>query len=121
MPSWHGREAPAAAVTTPGCIADCWNPAVIAELLRSSAGHIAVNDGESPFRAYVTGVDAWQPIPRVDPGLPSTLLPHDRIGDRSEHLLPQRQEKLADPAQQDVIETLGGVGAGDPAHGTMNV
>ena len=59
--------------------------------------------------------------PASTPGLLSTLLSHDRISDRSEHPLPQLQEKLAGPAQQHVIETLGGVGARDAAHGTMNV
>ncbi|MBG6056362.1 phenylacetic acid degradation operon negative regulatory protein [Salinibacterium sp. CAN_S4] len=108
-------------ISTPGSVADCWDLDGIAGLHRSFADHLAAHDHESPFRAYVTGIDAWRPIPYLDPGLPSSLLPTHWIGDHSEQLFRQLQERLAEPARQHVIATLGGSGAGVAAHGTMNV
>ncbi len=103
-----------------GTIADWWDLDAIAELHRTFAESITANEDFSPFRAYVTGIDAWRPIPYLDPGLPSALLPADWIGNRSEQLF-GRLQRFAGPARQHVLTTLVRELRTAAAHGTMNV
>lgn len=113
-------------ITTHGTIAEWWDLEAITTIHETFAAQIADQAKRTPFSAYVTGIDAWRPIPYLDPGLPSSMLPTDWIGDRSEHLFRQMQN-LAVPALQHVVETVHRasrerVSSSTPAsHGTMNV
>jgi phenylacetic acid degradation operon negative regulatory protein len=60
-------------------------------------------DGADAFRRYVRCIDSWRPIPYLDPGLSVELLPADWSGDRSEKLLTQLGERLAEPSLGHVL------------------
>lgn len=108
-------------ITTAGTITDWWDLESIAELHRGFAAHVEQSGHESAFRSYVSGIDAWRPIPYLDPGLPSALLPPDWVGHQSERLFRTLQDELAEPARQHMMATLGRERHPRPARGTMNV
>lgn len=65
------------------------------------------------FRAWILALDAWRPIPYLDPGLPPSLLPEDWPGRRSIPLFLQLRDTVRDPAAAFVSAVAAGAaGAG---------
>lgn len=54
------------------------------------------------FADYLTLVDRWRPLPYIDPGLPSQLLPGDWPGERSAKRFFELEQALRDPAREHV-------------------
>ena len=79
-------------VRASGTISQWWDLEAIATLHDTFAA--SIDEGDDPFRAWVRGVDAWRPIPYLDPGLPRELLPLDWAGYRSEQLFAQLRSRF---------------------------
>jgi phenylacetic acid degradation operon negative regulatory protein len=52
-----------------------------------------VADGRAAFSTWIRTLDAWRPIPYLDPGLPASLLPGDWPGHRSAELFLDARER----------------------------
>jgi len=52
------------------------------------------------FRTWTVALDAWRPIPYLDPGLPPCLLPNDWPGHRSIPLFMEFRDSAVEPAAQ---------------------
>lgn len=61
---------------------------------------------EEAFRRYVIAVDAWRPIPYLDPGLPNTVLPADWPGFRSVQMFQRINDQYAQEAWRHVEESM---------------
>ncbi|MEY9886828.1 phenylacetic acid degradation operon negative regulatory protein [Catenulispora sp. MAP12-49] len=60
------------------------------------------------FRAWITVLDAWRPIPYLDPGLPRSILPEDWPGARSIPVFLNFRDNALRPAAEFVASTVGG-------------
>ena len=74
--------------------------------------HRADPTPRSAFRAWVTLLDAWRPIPYLDPGLPHTALPDDWPGRRSIPFFLHHRDLLREPVTHFLTTTLGPPGGG---------
>ena len=59
------------------------------------AAYRADEGPRAAFRAWIRVLDAWRPIPYLDPGLPTTLLPASWPGLRSIQLFRESRDSLA--------------------------
>lgn len=78
------------------------------------AAYRAEQGPRAAFRAWIRVLDAWRPLPYLDPGLPPTLLPTDWPGLRSIQLFTESRDRLAATAvgyARDVTGLGGGNGA----------
>jgi len=96
----HSPEDPAAD------IARWWDlPAIAALHEKFLASHAAAIEEFSAdpqpttaYRTWITALDAWRPIPYLDPGLPAELLPATWPGNRSIPLFLQFRDNVVDLA-----------------------
>ncbi|GAA3525917.1 PaaX family transcriptional regulator [Nocardioides daeguensis] len=66
----------------------------------SLAAYRADPGPQNAFRRWVLALDAWRPIPYVDPGLPLSLLPDDWPGRRSIPAFLELRDALSVPAAE---------------------
>ncbi len=66
----------------------------------SGSGGGSASAAGAAFAGYARLVDAWRPIPYIDPGLPVPLLPRDWPGLESEREFARLSAELADPARE---------------------
>ncbi|AZM58235.1 MULTISPECIES: PaaX family transcriptional regulator C-terminal domain-containing protein [unclassified Streptomyces] len=59
------------------------------------------------FRAWVTLLDAWRPIPYLDPGLPYSVLPQDWPGRRSIPLFLDFRDSVQRPVAEFIASSIG--------------
>lgn len=64
------------------------------------------------YRSWITALDAWRPIPYLDPGLPAELLPASWPGNRSIPLFLQFRDSVVGPAAAYVESAAGSPGPG---------
>ena len=96
-------------------VAQWWDLGAIGVLheafLASHAKAIAAyRDDPQPataFRTWITALDAWRPIPYLDPGLAPSVLPPDWPGRRSVPLFLAFRDELTAPAADFVRRTVG--------------
>lgn len=67
------------------------------------------------FRTWIHALDAWHPIPYLDPGLPPSMLPADWPGLQSIPLFLELRDAVHEPARRHVHTVLTGVGYPDAA------
>jgi phenylacetic acid degradation operon negative regulatory protein len=82
------------------------------DFLREHEGSLAAFESDpSPrnaFRIWVRALDAWRPIPYLDPGLPLSLLPNDWPGARSVPIFLQLRDVLGARAGEYIQTVVGG-------------
>ena len=66
----------------------------------SLAAYRADPGPRNAFRRWILALDAWRPIPYVDPGLPLSLLPDDWPGRRSIPAFLELRDALSVPAAE---------------------
>ncbi|WP_382304305.1 PaaX family transcriptional regulator C-terminal domain-containing protein [Herbiconiux sp. UC225_62] len=109
-------ERPRVAGELRGAVAEWWDLDTLAERHREAiAGLTALLEappGASPdpgadaFARYLRGVDVWRPLPYLDPGLPSDLLPADWPGARSTALFAELTARHAEASQAFVTASV---------------
>lgn len=100
-----------------------WDLDAIRELhdgfLAARAGDLATwrADPSPPtaFRLWIEALDAWRPIPYLDPGLPPALLPRDWPGTRSAALYLALREATATAASAYVDDVAASAASGSAA------
>jgi phenylacetic acid degradation operon negative regulatory protein len=62
---------------------------------------------QTAFRVWTTALDAWRPMPYLDPGLPASLLPADWPGNRSAPLFLELRDVVMPVAAEFVAGVMG--------------
>lgn len=82
----------------------------------SLAAYRADPGPRNAFRRWIFALDAWRPIPYVDPGLPLSLLPGDWPGRRSIPAFLELRDALSVPAAEYVHTVVAGPAARTAQH-----
>jgi phenylacetic acid degradation operon negative regulatory protein len=102
-----------------------WDLDTIAELherfLRAHAEALACYEADPrpslAFALWIKALDAWRPIPYLDPGLPDALLPENWPGSRSVPLFLEMRDRLGPAAAEFVGDVAGRAVVGGLASG----